>query len=250
MLSLKKSLGQHLLTDENISRKIIQALRAIPVQRLLEIGPGGGALTKYFTEDNLINFFAVEIDKEKVDFLLRTYPSLKGKILHQDVLTMEIPFDQPFAVLGNFPYNISSQILFKMLEWKHQITHVVGMFQKEVARRITSPPGGKFYGITSVLIQTFFKAEYLFDVSETCFTPPPKVKSGVIRLTPADGIPPMRSENDLFHLVKTAFQQRRKMLRNAVKELFEPDILQQEIFQQRAEQLVPEQFAELTFFMK
>lgn len=250
MYTLKKSLGQHFLKDENICKKIVAALQEHPFTRLLEVGPGAGALTKYLAEIENIEFKAVEVDTEKVNYLIQTFPELSGKIIHRDFLEINKPFDEPFTVIGNFPYNISSQILFKMLEWKDYVECVVGMFQKEVAKRVASKEGNKIYGVTSVLVQAFFKVEYLFDVHEKCFQPPPKVKSGVIRLLPFPGAYKMRSERDFFLLVKMAFNQRRKMLRNAVKELFEKSVLEDGLFDKRAEQLSVKQFAELTFKMK
>jgi 16S rRNA (adenine1518-N6/adenine1519-N6)-dimethyltransferase len=248
--TLKKSLGQHFLKDENIVRKIVQVLQERPFQRLLEVGPGGGALTKHLIQLPGIDFKCVELDDEKVKWLLQNYPALQNKIIHQDFLTIAQPFDQPFTVVGNFPYNISSQILFKVLEWKGQVESVTGMFQKEVAQRIAAREGNKVYGILSVLIQAFFSVEYLFEVHENSFNPPPKVKSAVIRLTPVATIPGMKSEKQFFLLVKTAFNQRRKTLRNAVRSLFTPEVLQDPIFDKRAEQLSVNDFAQLTFNMK
>ncbi len=250
MYTLKKSLGQHFLKDENISRKIVSSLEEIPFTRLLEVGPGAGALTKYLIELEGIEFKAVELDDEKVNYLLKTYPVLNDRIIHQSFLEMEKPFDGDFVIIGNFPYNISSQILFKMLEWRDSVPALVGMFQKEMAQRVSSREGSKVYGVISVLVQAFYDVEYLFDVHEKCFTPPPKVKSGVIRLLARKKIFPMRSEKDLFTLVKTAFNQRRKTLRNAVKGLFDLKELGSQIFDKRAEQLSVEQFCELTFKMK
>ncbi|HEX5653869.1 MAG TPA: 16S rRNA (adenine(1518)-N(6)/adenine(1519)-N(6))-dimethyltransferase RsmA [Chitinophagaceae bacterium] len=250
MYTLKKSLGQHFLRDENICRKIIGALQEHPISQLLEVGPGGGALTKYLLPLQGITFRTVELDEEKVGYLLKSYPALKGKIIHQDFLEIEKPFTGSFTVVGNFPYNISTQILFKILEWKEDINCMVGMFQKEVAQRVAAREGNKVYGVLSVLVKAFFEVEYLFDVNENSFQPPPKVKSGVIRLLPRKNKPAMRSEKDFFMLVKTAFNQRRKTLRNALRALFEPLELQDPLFDKRAEQLSVEQFAELTFRMK
>jgi 16S rRNA (adenine1518-N6/adenine1519-N6)-dimethyltransferase len=249
MYTLKKSLGQHFLKDENISRKIVQALQERAFQRLLEVGPGGGALTKYLLQLPGIELKCVELDEEKVQWLHKTYPALQGKIIHQDFLDMQKPWQEPFTVVGNFPYNISSQILFKVLEWKDQVESVVGMFQKEVAQRVAAGSGNKVYGVTSVLVQAFFKVEYLFEVAESSFTPPPKVKSAVIRLTPLPEPASMKSEKQFFLLVKTAFNQRRKMLRNAVKSLFTADVLQDPVFDKRAEQLSVDDFAQLTYKM-
>lgn len=250
MYTLKKSLGQHFLKDENICRKIVSAVQQHPLTKLLEVGPGGGALTKYLVEIEGVDFKAVELDDEKVEYLIKTWPQLQGKIIHQSFLDIEKPFAGNFTVVGNFPYNISTQILFKTLEWKDDVECTVGMFQKEVAQRIAAKEGNKVYGVISVLIQAFFKVEYLFDVNEKCFQPPPKVKSGVIRLLPNPATPAMRSKKDFFLLVKTAFNQRRKTLRNAVKSLFDAAILEDELFNKRAEQLTVQQFAELTFKMR
>jgi 16S rRNA (adenine1518-N6/adenine1519-N6)-dimethyltransferase len=250
MYTLKKSLGQHFLKDENISRKIVSVLQQHPFKQLLEIGPGGGALTKHLIEINNIDFKAVELDEEKVEYLLKTFPFLEGRIIHRDFLTIEKPFEGRFTVVGNFPYNISSQILFKLLDWKNDVECMVGMFQKEVAQRVAAREGSKTYGIISVLVQAFFDVEYLFEVSEKCFQPPPKVKSAVIRLLPKTKQPAFKSEKYFFLLVKTAFNQRRKTLRNAVRELFDAAILEDELFNKRAEQLTVADFAELTFKMK
>ncbi len=250
MYTLKKSLGQHFLRDENICRKIIAALQEHPFSQLLEVGPGGGALTKYLVQLPDIDFKAVELDEEKVIWLKQTYPVLDGKIIHQSFLDIEVPYNGPFTVVGNFPYNISTQILFKLLDWRDQVACMVGMFQKEVAQRVAAKEGSKVYGVLSVLIQAFFEVEYLFDVSEQCFNPPPKVKSGVIRLLPRKTALELTDEKKFFLLVKTAFNQRRKTLRNAVKGLFDAAILEDELFNKRAEQLSIEQFASLICKMR
>ena len=250
MYSLKKSLGQHFLKDENICKKIAAAIQQYPHQKLLEVGPGGGALTKYLLEIPSIDFKAVELDTEKVEYLVAAYPGLKGKLIHKNFLDIDKPFTGKFAVAGNFPYNISSQILFKILEWKDDVENVVGMFQKEVAQRVAANEGNKTYGVISVLVQAFFKVEYLFEVSEKSFTPPPKVKSAVIRLLPLEQAIKMKDAESFSRLVKVAFNQRRKTLRNAVKNLFDTDILKGEIFDKRAEQLSVKQFGELSFKMK
>ncbi len=250
MYTLKKSLGQHFLKDENICRQIVAALQQHPFQQLLEVGPGGGALTKHLLPLNGIQFKCVEVDDEKVQYLLQTYPQLKEKIIHRSFLDIDKPFDGSFTVVGNFPYNISSQILFKVLEWKDDVECMIGMFQKEVAQRVVAKEGNKVYGVVSVLVQAFFDSDYLFEVDENAFTPPPKVKSAVIRLRPVKETVTMKSEKHFFLLVKTAFNQRRKTLRNAVRGLFEPAILEDEIFNKRAEQLSIGQFAALTFKMR
>lgn len=248
MYTLKKSLGQHFLRDENISRKIVAALLEHPFGRLLEVGPGGGALTRFLLELKDIEFKAVELDEEKIGYLLVTWPALQGKILSGSILDLEKPFDGKFAVIGNFPYNISSQILFKMLEWKTDLLTVIGMFQKEVALRVAAKEGSKTYGVLSVLIQAFFRVEYLFEVQESSFIPPPKVKSAVIRLSPCPP-PAFRDEGSFFLLVKTAFNQRRKTLRNAVRPLFTSETLRDPLFDRRAEQLTIQDFAGLTWKM-
>jgi 16S rRNA (adenine1518-N6/adenine1519-N6)-dimethyltransferase len=249
MYTLKKSLGQHFLKDENVSRKIVSVLQQRPIAQLLEVGPGGGALTKYLLQIANTDFKAVELDEEKIEYLIKIYPNLNGRIIHQSFLDIEKPFKDKFTVIGNFPYNISTQILFKILEWRDDVECMIGMFQKEVAQRIAAKEGNKVYGVTSVLVQAFFEVEYLFDVNEKCFQPPPKVKSGVIRIVPKKEKLQMRSEKDLFFLVKTAFNQRRKTLRNASKNLFDAAVLEDELFGKRAEQLTVKQFADLTFKM-
>ena len=249
MYILKKSLGQHFLKDEKIVEKIIVALKQHPVANLLEVGPGAGALTKHLIKIPEIDFKAVELDKEKVDFLLHNYPSLEGKLINKNFLEIEKPFDEPFTVIGNFPYNISTQILFKVLEWKGAVPVVIGMFQKEVAERAAAKEGSKIYGVLSVLLQYYYTVEYLFSVGNECFTPQPKVQSGVIRLTANDNYLPVKSERAFWILVKTAFNQRRKMLRNGVKSLFTSEILADELFNRRAETLSVKEFAALTFKM-
>jgi 16S rRNA (adenine1518-N6/adenine1519-N6)-dimethyltransferase len=250
MYTLKKSLGQHFLKDENICRKIVDALKQCSFKNLLEVGPGGGALTKYLVQLPGIDFRAVEVDDEKVIFLKNTYPQLEGRIIHRSFLDIEKPFEENFTIVGNFPYNISTQILFKILEWEEQVDCVIGMFQKEVAQRVAAKEGNKVYGVTSVLVQAFYDVNYLFDVAENSFNPPPKVKSGVIRLLPRKEKPALRSKPLFFLLVKTAFNQRRKTLRNACRSLFSAEVLQLAIFEKREEQLSVSDFAQLTYQMK
>lgn len=237
------------MKDENICKKIVSALQEESFSRLLEVGPGGGALTKYLLAIKEIDFKAVELDHEKVDYLVRQYPEIAAKIIQGSFLNISPPFEQAFTIVGNFPYNISTQILFRILEWKQQVPFVMGMFQKEVAQRIAAPPGNKVYGVLSVLVQAFYNVEYLFDVLENSFTPPPKVKSGVIKLRRRTEMEPMATEKKFFLLVKTAFNQRRKTLRNAVKPLFSNELLTNDIFNKRAEQLSVADFAALTFKM-
>lgn len=245
MYQIRKSLGQHFLQDENISRKIIQALAFQPGEAVLEVGPGLGALTKYLMQLPQIHYRAVEIDREKVAYLLKQYPHLEGLVQQGDVLEMELPFIGSFKLIGNFPYQITSGILFRIMEWKARLQLVVGMVQKEVAQRICSQPHQKTYGMLSVLLQTWFRIEYLFDVSPHCFFPPPRVQSAVIRLEPKQQMPLITDEKSYIHLVKTAFQQRRKMLRNALRHVFSAEQLQHPVFQLRAEQLSWEDYLQL-----
>ncbi len=249
MYTLKKSLGQHFLKDENVVEKIVSALKEHSFDNLLEVGPGGGALTKYLLKIPGINFKAVELDTEKVNYLLQQYPWLSGKLINKSILEIDLPFEEPFTVIGNFPYNISTQILFKILEWKANVPVVIGMFQKEVAERAAANEGGKIYGVLSVLLQYYYKVDYLFSVGNECFTPQPKVQSGVIRLTAHENYLPVKSERAFWVLVKTSFNQRRKTLRNGVKSLFSKEILQDDLFNRRAETLSVKEFAALTFKM-
>lgn len=248
MYTLKKSLGQHFLKDENICRKIVDSLPVIPGQQIVEVGPGAGAITKYLLEIPDVHFKAVELDAEKVQYLEKTYPAIQGKIIHESILDTQPPYEGQFSVIGNFPYNISSQIMFRVLEWRQQVPLVVGMFQKEVALRIAATKG-KEYGILSVLIQAYYKVEYLFEVHENCFNPPPKVKSAVIRLHRLEQQYDIASERKFFVLVKTAFGQRRKQLRNPLKGLFHKEYLQDSIFNKRAEELSIADFAALSHKM-
>lgn len=250
MYTLKKSLGQHFLKDENVCRRIVEELAQCPFQNLVEVGPGGGALTKYLLQIPNIKFKAVEVDDDKVVYLKQTYPQLHDKIIHKSFLDIDLPFDENFTVIGNFPYNISTQIVFKIIEWKEAVQCMIGMFQKEVAQRIAANEGSKVYGVTSVLVQAYFDVVYLFEVSENSFNPPPKVKSAVIKFLPRKEKLDVKSDKAFFNLVKTAFQQRRKTLRNACKALFLPEVLQQDIFNKRPEQLSITDFASLTFQMK
>lgn len=240
--TLKKSLGQHFLHDENICKKIVASLSQQPKMNLLEVGPGGGALTKYLLPIETIQYKAIEIDSEKVAYLQHHYPTIEGKIIQTDILKAVCPFEGTFSVIGNFPYNISSPIMFKVLDWETQVEEVIGMFQKEVAQRIAEKPGSKLYGILSVLMQTFFKVEYLFDVHENCFTPPPKVKSGVVRFTNLHNPHGIENKKRYIQLIKAAFNQRRKTLRNSWKGTLPPEMLVQEIMNKRAEQLTIDDF--------
>ena len=250
MYTIKKSLGQHFLKDETIIEKIVAALHEHPYKNLLEVGPGTGALTKHLVKIPDINFKAVELDDEKVVYLQQKYQALHQKIIHQSFLDIDKPFEEPFTVIGNFPYNISTQILFKVMEWKDDVPVVIGMFQKEVAERAASGPGNKVYGVLSALVQAYYDVEYLFDVPPGSFNPPPKIMSGVIRLTRRKTVLAVKSDRAYWVLVKTAFNQRRKTLRNAVKSLFDATVLQEEIFNLRAEALSIDDFASLTYKMK
>jgi 16S rRNA (adenine1518-N6/adenine1519-N6)-dimethyltransferase len=246
-LKAKKSYGQHFLTNEHLAERIADSL-VQPHTRVLEVGPGKGMLTKYLLQKNL-DLKVVEADHDMVEYLQKFYPQLAANILEGDFLKAklnEIFENQSFALIGNFPYNISSQIVFKMVEYRALIPEMVGMFQKEMAERIIAPPGGKDYGVISVLTQAFYNGKLLFNVSRGNFNPPPKVESAVIRLT--------RREQELNYdfalfrnIVKTAFNQRRKMLRNTLKVFLEDEtILQEPFFQQRPEDLSVNQYIDLT----
>ncbi|HEY0047417.1 MAG TPA: 16S rRNA (adenine(1518)-N(6)/adenine(1519)-N(6))-dimethyltransferase RsmA [Flavobacterium sp.] len=245
----KKHLGQHFLNDENTARKIAETLHRNSYTDVLEIGPGMGVLTKYLV-NNPGNTTVIEIDRESVAYLEATFPQLHGNIILGDFLKYDLRqlFDgREFAVTGNFPYNISTQIVFRTLENRNRIPEFSGMFQKEVAERICETKGSKTYGILSVLVQAFYDAEYLFTVPPTVFTPPPKVESGVLRLVRKENFTLPCSEKLFFTVVKTAFQQRRKTLRNSLKSLNLSDVLREEaIFALRPEQLNVAAFIELT----
>ncbi len=249
MYTLKKSLGQHFLKDETIIRAIVASLQQHPFTQLLEVGPGAGALTKDLLQIEGVDLKAVELDGEKVAYLQKKYPVLKDKIIHESFLDIEKPFEGPFTVIGNFPYNISTQILFKILDWKDEVPVVIGMFQREVAQRAAADPGSKTYGVLSALLQPYYDIEYLMDVPASSFTPAPKVMSGVIRLTRKTSALDFKSERAYWVLVKTAFNQRRKTMRNAVKSLFTTEELQDPLFNRRAETLSIEEFAALTYRM-
>ena len=245
----KKHLGQHFLTDENIAKNIADALTLEGYKKVLEIGPGMGVLTKYLLEKP-IETYVIEIDNESVEYLNAHYFKLHGKIISEDFLRYNITKvfgDEPFAIIGNFPYNISSQIVFRALEMRDRIPEFAGMFQKEVAERVCEKKGSKIYGILSVLTQAFYEAEYLFTVPENVFNPPPKVKSGVLRLKRKENYKLPVNEKLFFNVVKTAFNQRRKTLRNSLKTFNLSDNLKEDsIFDLRPEQLSTEDFIELT----
>jgi 16S rRNA (adenine1518-N6/adenine1519-N6)-dimethyltransferase len=250
----KKHLGQHFLRDENIARKISETLHPDNCyKKVLEVGPGMGVLTKYLLENKLVETSVVEIDRESVSYLEEMYPELKHRIISKDFLKINLAeiFDEPFAIIGNFPYNISSQILFKILDNRDLIPEAAGMFQKEVAQRIAAKPGSKTYGILSVLTQAWYKIDYLFSVSEHVFSPPPKVKSGVIRLRRNDTKKLECDEKLFVEVVKAGFNQRRKTLRNALH-AFEiiPGTESNIYFTKRAEQLSVEDFIQLTLLVR
>ena len=249
----KKHLGQHFLTDKNICQKIAQQFKGYKgCNKVLEIGPGMGALTEFLLERKESEVHVMEIDRDSIAYLKEHFPILENRIYESDFLHTKfekIFGEEPFAVVGNFPYNISSQIMFKCLEYRNQIPEIMGMFQREVAWRIAEKPGTKQYGIISVLIQAFYDIEYCFTVDEHVFNPPPKVESGVIRLKRKTTTLSVKSDRAFQVLVKTAFNQRRKTLRNAVKSLFSPEVLADEIFNRRAETLSVEEFAAMTFRM-
>lgn len=245
-VSPKKHLGQHFLTDENIALKIAQTINEQKFDNLLEIGPGTGVLTKH-----LLNCYSdknikvLEIDRESVSYLNLNYPSLQ--VVEGDFLKIDLKniFSESFIIIGNFPYNISSQIVFKIIENRHQIPIMAGMFQKEVAERICEKPNTKAYGILSVLTQAYFECKYLFTVSENVFNPPPKVKSGVMIMIKKDNEPNC-DMGKFTYLVKKSFNQRRKMLRKSLKSDFKPELLQDDFFTKRPENLSVNDFVYLT----
>jgi 16S rRNA (adenine1518-N6/adenine1519-N6)-dimethyltransferase len=249
VIRAKKHLGQHFLRNENIAKNIADTLSLENYTNVLEIGPGMGVLTKYLVEKDL-DVIAMELDSESVIYLKQNFSHENLKIISADFLKFDLNNffkGKPYAITGNFPYNISSQIVFKTLEWRHQIPEFTGMFQKEVAQRICEKEGSKTYGILSVLVQAFYNAEYLFTVPPSVFNPPPKVDSGVLRLKRKKIFKLSCGEKMLFKVVKTAFQQRRKMLRNSLKVFNLSDKLKEDaIFGQRPEQLSVAEFIMLT----
>lgn len=245
----KKSLGQHFLKDNNIAERIAETLDEFQQFPVLEVGPGTGVLTQFLLEKEK-DLTVVELDRESVAYLHKNFSILKDRIIEADFLQMDLSklYEDKFCIIGNYPYNISSQIFFKVLDYKDKIPCCTGMIQREVAQRLAAKPGSKTYGILSVLIQVWYDIEYLFTVDENAFTPPPKVKSAVVRLT-RNKRSSMNCNEKLFKtVVKTSFNRRRKMLRNSVKPLLPEgtDILNQDIFTKRPEQLSIAQFEELT----
>ena len=250
MVKPKKYLGQHFLKDDEISSRIARSLTGFGnYDTIIEIGAGTGALTKFllYRDEDLI---AIEVDDESILYLKKNYPNLQVK--KQDFLSLDLAFfnTSKLAVIGNFPYNISSQILFKIIDHRYCVSEMVGMFQKEVAERIVEPPGTKKYGIISVLVQAYFNVEYLFTVDENVFHPPPKVKSGVIRLQ-RNNVSELPCNEKLFkQIVKTTFNQRRKKIRNSIRSLLQNSDNEHELFTLRPEQLSVNQFIELTIFLE
>lgn len=245
----KKHLGQHFLNDENIAFNIVDSLQCERERKVLEVGPGMGVLTKYLLQNPAFDTWAIDLDQESIEYLHGKYPALKDKIVFGDFLRYPLHKfdDNNFTVIGNFPYNISSQIFFKVLDHRDRIDEVVGMIQKEVADRIASPPGSKVYGILSVFLQAFYKVEYLFTVHENVFIPPPKVKSAVLRLTRNNVEKLECNEKLFFRVVKMAFNQRRKTMRNSLKQLLnDKEAVDAELLALRPEQLGVDQFIKLT----
>lgn len=245
----KKALGQHFLTDLNIAEDIALTLSGYPDTPVLEVGPGMGVLTQFLLDEGH-DLKVVEIDDESVEYLNSNFKELKGRIIEEDFLQLDLDkvFEGKICVIGNYPYNISSQIFFRVLDYKDKVICCSGMLQKEVAERIAAKPGSKTYGILSVLLQAWYDIEYLFTVPENVFNPPPKVKSGVIRLV-RNNVTELGCNERLFKtIVKTSFGQRRKTLRNSLKGFFDKDkdALNAEIFKLRPEQLSVAQFIELT----
>jgi 16S rRNA (adenine1518-N6/adenine1519-N6)-dimethyltransferase len=249
-MKAKKSFGQHFLVNEDISSRIANSLTLTNLyDKVVEVGPGKGVLTKYLLERDF-ELWAVEADRDMVQYLNSNYSEISDYIIPADFLKVDLNLflkNKPFALIGNFPYNISSQILFKMLEHREQIPEMVGMFQKEVAERVVAGPGSKTYGVISVLIQAYYEGKVLFNVSPGNFNPPPKVQSAVIRLVRKENAELGCDEKLFKQIVKQTFGQRRKMLRNTMKTFLKDDeIIQDEFFQQRPERLSLDDFIQLT----
>jgi 16S rRNA (adenine1518-N6/adenine1519-N6)-dimethyltransferase len=250
MFHAKKSFGQHFLKHDSIAARIAGSMKqAERTGLVLEVGPGQGMLTRQLLGKPEYTLYAVEADRDMVQMLEKDFPELQGHLFQEDFLEFDLHKafgDREFCLIGNFPYNISTQILFKMLDHREQIPEMVGMFQKEVADRVVAPAGNKVYGITSVLLQAFFQTEYLFTVERGSFNPPPKVLSAVIRLTRKENFELGCDESLFRHMVKTAFNQRRKMLRNTLKPFFPQEILMSDpFFEQRPERLGWEEYVAL-----
>ena len=243
----KKFLGQHFLKDKNIAEKIVDSLIFKNLDRVLEIGPGMGILSKFLLKKDYNTSF-IEIDDESVEYLNKNFPEMEGKIIHQDFLKMDIQRlqNENIAIIGNFPYNISSQILFKLYENRNKVKELVGMFQLEVAKRVISKPGNKVYGILSVLIQAFYHTSEILTLEPEAFDPPPRVKSMVIHLERNDVIELDCDEKLFFRVIKSTFNHRRKTIRNSLKSLMNRTDVQSEYLGQRPEQLSVEEFINLT----
>jgi 16S rRNA (adenine1518-N6/adenine1519-N6)-dimethyltransferase len=248
----KKSLGQHFLADRNIAQKITGALSCRGYDQVVEIGPGMGVLTEFLLENNNFSTALIEIDRESAEYLRERFPGISDQLSEQDILqfSFSLNYDKPVAVIGNFPYNISSQIFFKILENKNLVTEIVCMLQKEVAERITSPPGSKVYGILSVLLQAFYDTELLFSVGPRVFIPPPKVQSAVIRLTRKTNYNLDCNEDLFIKFVKAGFNQRRKMLRNSLAGFLKDKNADFELLSKRPEQLGVQEFIRLTNYIE
>lgn len=243
----KKSLGQHFLTDQNIAKQIVEQLSP-NVESVIEVGAGTGVLTQYLVQDVLDKFHVIEIDKESIAYLEKHFPMLGERLIEGDFLRTDLSQfgQQNMAIIGNFPYNISSQIFFQVLKYKEQVVEVVGMVQKEMAERMAAKEGSKTYGILSVLMQAWYDIEYLFTVHENVFNPPPKVKSAVIKMR-RNAVTDLGCDEKLFvSIVKQAFNQRRKTMRNSLRPLISPDIIENEVFNKRPEQLSVQEFIDLT----
>lgn len=250
LVRAKKHLGQHFLTDKNIAQKIVESLQpADRYKQVLEVGPGMGILSDFLLQKPDYEVFLIDIDTESYTFLQKKYPALGTHLINADFLELDFPaiFERKMAVIGNFPYNISSQILFKILDNRSQVLEVVGMFQKEVAERCASKPGSKEYGILSVFLQAYYKVEYLFTVKAGVFNPPPKVLSAVIRLTRNETAELGCDEKLFWQVVKAGFNQRRKTLRNALSSLINKEkMTDDKTLDLRAERLSVEDFVRLT----
>ena len=243
----KKSLGQHFLTDQNIAHDIVAQL-SDGLETVIEVGAGTGVLTQYMVNDLKDKFYVIEIDTESVEYLEQHFPMLGDHLIHDDFLRCDLSRfgQQNMAIIGNFPYNISSQIFFQVLKYKEQVVEVVGMVQKEMAERMAAKEGSKTYGILSVLMQAWYDIDYLFTVHENVFNPPPKVKSAVIKMR-RNAVTDLGCDEKRFvTIVKQAFNQRRKTLRNSLRPMLSPDIIENEVFNKRPEQLSIKEFVDLT----
>ena len=248
MVRPKKHLGQHFLTDPDIAERIVGSMTSRDERVVIEIGPGKGILTQFLIQQNIRRLIPIEIDSEAHEYLLREFPVLKDEILMKDILKFDLSStgEEKIQIIGNFPYNISSQIFFRVLQHKEIVNEVVCMIQKEVAERLASPPGSKKYGILSVLLQAYYNIDYLFTVKPGSFFPPPKVNSGVIKLTRNDTEKLDCDEDLFFRVVKTSFNQRRKTIRNSIKTILLNLHVESEILSKRPEQLSVAEFIILT----